>query len=274
MKRNVLRRAGRGLAGLILVLIFFAPFYWMVLTSLKTLGQTLKMPPDFWVSDPQWRNFSEVMRRIPFFSMMKNSIIVTIGILVCQCLTVIPAAYAFARFQFRGSSFLFGLTLTTMMIPAQMIFLPLFLMFSKMQMINTYASLILPSASSAFAIFMMRQTFKQVPDEIVEAARLDHAGEFKIMCRVMLPIARPTVVTLALITFIATWNDYFWPLVLTTKDTVRTLPVGITALHLDEGGIDYNVLMAGNVLLVIPVMIAFFFAQKQIIKAFTYIGDK
>ncbi|WMJ84412.1 carbohydrate ABC transporter permease [Oscillospiraceae bacterium LTW-04] len=274
MKESILSKATKSVVNILIILIFFTPFYWMMLTSIKNLGQTLKMPPVFWVENPQWQNFLTVFAKIPFFHMLKNSIIVAVGILICQCITVIPAAYAFARFRFKGDRFLFGVTLATMMIPAQLIFLPVFLMFSKAGMINSYASLILPSASSAFAIFMLRQSFKQVPEEILEAARLDNASEWDIMAKIMLPIVRPTVVTLALITFISTWNDYFWPLVLTTNNVVRTLPVGIAALRQSESGISYHILMAGNVLLVIPVMLAFFLAQKQIIKAFTYTGEK
>lgn len=270
----VIKKAGKALLNTLIVLVFFIPFYWMVVTSIKTLGQTLQMPPSFYVKEPQWINFVAVTQAIPILQMLKNSLIVTAGIVVCQLLTVIPAAYAFARYRFAGSGVLFGMTLVTMMIPGQLIFLPVFLMFSKVGLINTYWPLILPSASSAFAIFMLRQTFKQVPEELIEAARLDNASEFKIILRLMLPIAKPTVVTLALLTFIGSWNDYFWPMVMTTNNAVRTLPVGIAALRMSESGISYHILMAGNVILVIPVLIAFFFAQRQIIKAFTYMGDK
>jgi sn-glycerol 3-phosphate transport system permease protein len=269
-----LKKACCAALNLLIFGLFFIPFYWMGLTAVKTLGQSLRMPPMFWVSNPQWENFKAVFNAIPFFQMLKNSVIVTSGILICQFFTVIPAAYSFARFKFAGSGFLFGLALATMMIPAQLVFLPLFLMFSRMGLINHYASLILPSATSAFAIFMLRQTFKQVPRELIEAAKLDNAGELKIVFKLMLPIAWPTVVTLGLITFISHWNDYFWPFVLTTNNAVRTLPVGITSLRITEGGIKYHILMAGNVLLALPVLIAFFFAQKQIIKAFTYMGVK
>jgi sn-glycerol 3-phosphate transport system permease protein len=262
------------LVDLLIFAIFFIPFYWMFLTAFKSLGQTLRMPPIFWVTNPLWENFRTAFEAIPFLLMLKNSVIVTFSILVCQFFTVVPAAYVFARFKFTGGRFLFGLTLATMMIPAQLVFLPLFLMFSKVRLINSYASLILPSATSAFAIFMLRQTFKQVPRELIEAAKLDNAGEIKILWKLMLPIARPTLVTLGLITFIAHWNDYFWPFVLTTNDAVRTLPIGINSLRIAEGGIKYHILMAGNVLLVLPVLIAFFFAQKQIVKAFTYMGEK
>ena len=264
----------RWVFNIFIALIFFIPFYWMFITSLKTLGQTLAMPPTFFVAEPQWQNYPEVFTKVDVWGQLKNSLIVTAGTLVCQCVTVIPAAYAFARYDFKGSKVLFGITLATMMIPAQLIFLPVYLMFSSWGMINTYWSLILPSASSAFAIFMLRQTFKQVSEELLEAARLDKAGEFKIIWKIMLPLARPTVVTLAMLTFISVWNDYFWPLVMTTKETVRTLPVGIASLQMTESGINYNIMMAGNVILVIPVLIVFAIAQKQIIKAFTYTGVK
>ena len=264
----------RWVFNIFIALIFFIPFYWMFITSLKTLGQTLAMPPTFFVAEPQWQNYPEVFTKVDVWGQLKNSLIVTAGTLVCQCVTVIPAAYAFARYDFKGSKVLFGITLATMMIPAQLIFLPVYLMFSKWGMINTYWSLILPSASSAFAIFMLRQTFKQVSEELLEAARLDKAGELKIIMKIMLPLARPTVVTLAMLTFISVWNDYFWPLVMTTKETVRTLPVGIASLQMTESGINYNIMMAGNVILVIPVLIVFAIAQKQIIKAFTYAGVK
>lgn len=272
--KTLVRKCWRLLVNLLLLTVFFIPFYWMAVTSVKTLGQTLKMPPVFWVDAPQWSNFVRAFNAIPFLHMLKNSVIVAVSILACQAVTVIPAAYAFARFRFKFGGLLFGMTLATMMIPGQLIFLPVFLLFSKMGLINSYLSLILPEATSAFAIFMLRQSFKQVPQELIEAARLDKAGEFKIMFRLMLPIARPTIATLAMLTFIGSWNDYFWPLVFTTTDAVRTLPVGISSLIKTETGVNYHILMAGNVLLIAPVLVVFFFAQKQIIKAFTYMGEK
>ena len=238
------------------------------------MGQCYETPPSFWVSDPLWKNFESVINAIPFWDMLKNSVIVTIGTLVCQCLTVIPAAYAFARFRFKGQKILFGMVLATMMIPAQLIFLPVFLGFSKFGLINNYASLILPQATSAFAIFMVRQAFKQVPEELIEAARLDKASQGTIIRKIMLPIARPTIITMALLTLITTWNDYFWPFVMTTNNDIRTLPVGVATLRDIEGIVNYPVMMAGNLLLELPVIIAFLFASKHIIKAFTYMGDK
>lgn len=269
-----LSKTARTLFNIGLFIIFFIPFYWMVLTSLKTLGETLAFPPKFWVGNPQWQNFKRALAAIPFLSYLKNSIVVTGGTLLIQIITVVPAAYAFARYEFVGKKLSFGLILATMMIPAQLVFLPIFLLLSKFGLINSYWSLILPQATSAFGIFMLRQNFMQVPEELIEAARLDKAGEFKIIYRIMLPIARPTVVTLAMLTFIGTWNDYFWPMVLTTTDAVRTLPVGITSLRMVEGGVAYNIVMAGNIILILPIMLVYILAQKQIIKGFTYMGVK
>jgi sn-glycerol 3-phosphate transport system permease protein len=258
----------------LLALIFFFPFYWMVITSFKTLGDTVLFPPELIPSTLQWQSYIDAFRAIPFLHFFCNSLIVTFSILVLQMFTIIPAAYAFARYEFKGSRFLFGIAMVAMMIPVQLTFLPLFILFSQLGLINSYASLILPFASSAFGIFMLRQAFKQVPQELVEAARMDHASEWRIICKVFLPLARPVLVTLALLTFISTWNDYFWPLVLTTSDAVRTLPVGIASLRNVESGMYYNTLMAGNVMLILPIMLVFLYAQKQIIKAFTYMGDK
>lgn len=272
--RKILNKTGRIIISLIILLVFFIPFFWMVLTSIKTLGDTLTFPPSFWVSNPNWENFSKALSTGPFLKYTINSLIVTGSTLVLQFITIIPAAYAFARYRFKGKNGFFALIMATMMIPAQLVFLPVFLMFSKWGMVNSYLSLILPFASSAFGIFMLRQTFMQVPQELIEAGRLDNASEFKIMHKIMLPMAKPTLVTLGLLTFISTWNDYFWPLVLTTKDAMRTLPVGVAGISTVDGGVAYNVLMAGNMILIIPVLIVFFIAQKQIIKAFTYIGDK
>lgn len=267
-------KTARILFNFILFLIFFIPFYWMALTSIKTLGETLAFPPKFWVNNPQWQNFKTALNAISFWEYLKNSLIVTGGTLLIQMLTVVPAAYAFARYNFKGKKISFGVILATMMIPAQLVFLPIFLLLSKFGLINTYWSLILPQATSAFGIFMLRQNFMQVPEELIEAARLDKAGEFKIIYRIMLPIARPTVVTLAMLTFIGTWNDYFWPMVLTTTDAVRTLPVGITSLRMVDGGVAHNIVMAGNIILMLPIFIVYVLAQKQIIKGFTYMGVK
>ncbi|WP_209121380.1 carbohydrate ABC transporter permease [Alkalihalobacillus sp. BA299] len=258
----------------ILVLLFLLPFIWMVTTAFKSLGETLIFPPVWIPESLLWENFVEAWQSGPFLSYIINSVLVSVGILILQMCTIIPAAYAFARYRFKGDRFLFGLTMITLMIPAQLIFLPVFLQMSAWSLLDTLWALILPFASSAFGIFMLRQNFKQVPEELLEAARLDEASELKIMWKIMIPIAKPVLITFALFSFIAHWNDYFWPLVMTTSDTSRTLPLGIAALRQVESGVSWNLLMAGNVILVLPILIAFFFAQRQIIRAFVYTGVK
>ena len=274
MIRQIMKKSIKILINTLIIISFFVPFYWMILTAIKTVQEVIQFPPSFWVNNPQWENFVTALKAIPFMKYTVNSIIVSISVMLLQFLTVIPAAYAFARLKFKGKSLLFGTMLSTMMVPSQLVFLPIYLMFSKWGLINNYLSLILPFATSAFGIFMMRQSFMQVPEETLEAAKLDKASEFKIITKIMLPAAKPTIYMLALFSFISTWNDYFWPLIITTNDNVRTLPIGISSLRMVEGGITYHIVMAGNLLLIIPIVIVFFIAQKQIIRAFTYTGEK
>ncbi|MDH8679346.1 carbohydrate ABC transporter permease [Fusibacter bizertensis] len=274
MIKPIMKKTIKLLINMLIIVIFFVPFYWMILTAFKTLEETVQFPPSFWVSHPQWENFLVALKAIPFMKFTINSVVVSISVMLLQFLTVIPAAYAFARLKFKGKSLLFGTVLSTMMVPSQLVFLPIYLMFSKWGLINNYLSLILPFATSAFGIFMLRQSFMQVPEEILEAAKLDKASEFKTLTRIMLPAAKPTLVMLGLFSWISTWNDYFWPLVITTNDAVRTLPIGISSLRMVESGVTYHIVMAGNVLLIIPIIIVFLIAQKQIIRAFTYTGEK
>lgn len=259
---------------IVVSLIFIFPFVWMVLTSFKTLGETLTFPPKIFPQKWQFENYIKAWQSGPFFRYFLNSVIVTFFTIVLQVLTIVPAAYGFARYKFKGKNLLFLIVMITMMIPAQLIFLPVFLMMSKVRLINTYFSLILPFASQAFGIFLLRQRFMQIPTELVEAARLDNASEIKILYKIFLPQAKSTLLTVILFTFINTWNDYFWPLVMTTKDTVRTLPLGVSMLKSTMDGVSWNTLMAGNVILMIPIVIIFILAQKKIIEAFVYTGIK
>ncbi|WP_407673404.1 carbohydrate ABC transporter permease [Paenibacillus silvisoli] len=259
---------------LLLVLIFALPFVWMISTSLKTLPETMIFPPEWIPRNPVWQNYAEAWGTGPFLHYFTNSIIVAGGILVLQLATIIPAAYAFARYKFAGSGFLFGIVMVTLMIPAQLIFLPVYLELSSWKLLNTHLGLILPFASSAFGIFLLRQAFMQVAEELIEAARLDHASEWKVIIHIMVPLVKPVLVTFMLFSFIAHWNDYFWPLVMTTNETARTLPIGIAKIREVEGVATWNTLMAGNLILVTPILIVFFFSQRQIIRAFVYNGVK
>ncbi|WP_246427735.1 carbohydrate ABC transporter permease [Paenibacillus phyllosphaerae] len=259
---------------LLLVLVFALPFGWMISTSLKTMPETMIFPPEWIPKQPVWQNYADAWNTGPFLRYFMNSVIIAIGILICQALTIIPAAYAFARYQFIGSKLLFSVVMVTLMIPAQLIFLPVYLELSALKLLNTHLGLILPFASSAFGIFLLRQGFMQVPEELIEAARLDQAKEWKIIAKLMVPMVKPVLITFALFSFIAHWNDYFWPLVMTTNETARTLPLGIAKIREVEGVATWNTLMAGNLILVAPILVVFFFSQRHIIRAFVYSGVK
>lgn len=251
-------------------LVFCLPFLWMILTAFKSLGDTILMPPKWILEELHWENFTKAWNSGPFLHYITNSTITTLGILILQFAVAVPASYAYARYNFSGKGLFFGLTMVTMMIPSQLVFLPIYLLMSDWGMLNTFSALILPFAGSAFTIFLLRQAFMQIPQEIVDAARMDNANELQIITLIMIPLAKSSMVTAALFSFISHWNDYFWPLIMTTNDTVRTLPIGIAKLREVEGGVAWNILMAGNVLLVLPILILFFVAQHQIIKAFVY----
>ena len=160
------------------------------------------------------------------------------------------------------------------MIPQQITFLPVYFMFSKVKLLGTLLPLILPFISNPFGIFMLRQYFMQIPQEVIEAAKLDDASNMKIMFKVMMPMAKPALITIGLLSFISTWNNYFWPLIMTSSETLRTLPVGIAALKSSETLQMWHIIMAGNVVLVLPILIVYMLASQKIRNSFVYSGIK
>ena len=246
----------------------------MISTALQTLKETISVPLTIIPADPQWVNFAEVFKTINVFSYLKNSIIVCIFVVVLQYFIIVPAAYSLAKFDYKGKPLVFGLVLLGQMIPMQITFLPIYFMFSKMGWMDTYQALIIPFISNPFGIFMLRQYFMQVPSEVIEAAKLDDASEFKIMFKVMMPMVKSALVTIGLLIFISTWNNYFWPLIMTSKESFRTLPIGISLLKDADTLQRWNVIMAGNLLLVLPMLGLYVAASKKIRNAFVYSGIK
>ncbi|WP_027086287.1 carbohydrate ABC transporter permease [Cohnella panacarvi] len=258
----------------VVLLIFLFPFVWMITTSLKTFPETMIFPPKLLPALPQWSNFVTAMQSGPFLTYTKNSIIVTLSIIVIQMLVMIPAAYAFAKYKFRGQHFFFALVLLAFMIPGQVTFIPIYLMLADWGLVHTLWPQILPFAANAFGIFLLRQYFMQVPSEIIESARLDNANEFTIMRKIMVPMSIPALATIGLFSFVSHWNDYFWPLVMTDSTGVRPLTIGIAMLRETEGISNWHIIMAGNVVLVVPILLVYLFCSKQIVKAFVYSGIK
>lgn len=259
---------------LVLSIIFIFPFFWMLTTSFKTLPETMLFPPSLFPDKWMFQNYLTAWHSGSFPFYLYNSVFISISVLVFQFIVIIPAAYAFAKKKFTGSKVLFGMILLGLMIPTQVTFLPVYLLFSKLNLINTPWALILPFASSSFGIFLLTQSFKQIPDEIIEAARLDKASELKIIASIMLPMAKPALLTFALFSFIAHWNDYFWVLTMTNSDAIRTLPVGIVNLKDAESIKNWHIIMAGNVILVAPILLIYTVANRYIKSAFTYSGIK
>ncbi|WP_248931031.1 carbohydrate ABC transporter permease [Paenibacillus hamazuiensis] len=268
------RRTLEFLLKAIVLLVFVFPFLWMISTSLQTLQETLRFPPTWIPASPQWMNFVTAMNAGPFLTYAKNSVIITFSIIVLQMIVMIPAAYSFAKYRFFGKEILFSMVLLAFMIPGQVTFIPVYLMLADWGLIKTLLPQIIPFMSNAFGIFLLRQYFMQIPQEIIESARLDNAGEFKIIRKIMIPMSMPALATIALFSFVSHWNDYFWPLVMTDSAGVRPLTMGIAMLRETEGISNWHVIMAGNVVLVVPILIVYVFASKQIVRAFVYSGIK
>jgi len=257
------------------LLVFAFPFYWMLITAFKTYGESIIVPPTLWPKNFTVENFHTISQLgTGLWQYALNSVIITASIIILQLVVMVPAAYAFARRRFPLMGILFGIVLIAFMIPEQITYISIFLMMSKYKLINTLWPQIIPFGANAFGIFLLRQSFKQVPDEIVECAKLDNASEIQIMTQIMLPMNKSSMITIALFSFIEHWNAYFWPLVMTMNDSVRPLTLAIERLKDAEQGLLWNNIMASNTLLVLPVLVIFLFASQKIIAAFTYKGVK
>lgn len=259
---------------LLLIVVMAFPFFWMISTALQTLKETFQVPPTLWPETLQWVNFAEVFKTIAVGTYLKNSLIVCTCVVILQYLIIVPCAYSLAKYDYKGKPLVFGLVMLGQMIPMQLTFLPVYFMFSKFGLINTYASLILPFISNPFGIFMLRQYFMQVPSEIIEAARLDDTSDIKIMFKIMMPMVKSALVTIGLLSFISNWNNYFWALIMTNEDSIRTLPIGISLLKDSETLARWNIIMAGNLLLVLPMLALYIVASRKIRNAFVYSGIK
>ena len=272
--KKIASKAIEIVALLILSAIFIFPFVWMLSTSVKNPQEMMQLPPTIIPKEIVLENYSAAWNSGPFFRYLLNSIFVTGSILIIQFVVMVPAAYAFSKIKFKGEKILFGILLVGLMIPPQVTFLPVYMMMSKLGLINTYVPLIIPFMTTSFGIFLLRQNFMQISDEIIEAAKLDGASDLKIMFRIMVPMAKPAVITFILFNFIYHWNNYFWPLVMTNTDAIRTLPIGVALLKSSEGITAWNVIMAGNIILILPIILVYRFANKKVKEAFMYSGIK
>jgi sn-glycerol 3-phosphate transport system permease protein len=262
------------LALALVALIEVFPYLWMLSTSLKDLPGVTEFPPTLLPRPPHWDNYAKAWNSGPFLRYAVNNAIVTLGILAFQLFLGCLAAYGFSKVCFRGRDACFLVVIACLIVPPQVRFVPLYMLFSKVGLLNTYASLILPYAVSALGTFLIREAFLQISDDIVDAARVDGAGLYTLIFRIMAPIARPAIVAFSLFSVVYHWNDFFWPLVMTTNDAVRTLPVGVAMLREEGTGARWHIIMAGSMFVVAPVLVVFAVAQRHIIRAFTFTSLK
>ncbi|MFH0992836.1 MAG: carbohydrate ABC transporter permease, partial [bacterium] len=230
----------------------------------------------FFPAVPQWNNFLRAVQSIPFFMYLKNSLIVVVLVVMGTVFSATTAAYAFAKLRWKGRDKWFIVMLATMMLPIQVILIPTYIMYAKIGWLGTRLPLIVPAffgGGSAFYIFLLRQFFKGIPRELSESAFIDGANHWQIFVKIMLPLSKPAVITVALFTFMGAWNDYFGPLIFLSNPEHWTLALGLRAFQTQYGG-QYNLLMAASILIMLPTLILFFFAQKTFIEGIKFTGIK
>lgn len=248
-------------------LLWLLPYAWMLVTSFKTLPEIVRAPTAPLPSSLQLSAYREVAEAMPIGHYFWNTTLMALGIAALQIALALPAGYALAKLRFRGRSVAFVLVIATLLIPAQVRFVPVFAMLAEVGLVNTMLGLILPFGVSAFGTFLIRQALMSIPDSLIEAARLDGASEARIIYGFLVPILRPTLAAFFIFSFVYHWNDYFWPLVMTTDDAVRTLPLGVALLREQGTGVRWHIVMAGNVLLSLPALAVFAAAQRHLLRA-------
>jgi len=274
--RTFRRNSGLTLRYVVLIagaVVVAFPFLWMIFTSFKEpsdiFSSTFRLFPREW----NFSNYASVFDYIPFASMYLNSVIVAVVITISQLFTSALAGYAFARLKFPGREVLFYIFLATMMLPEQVRIIPSFLLLKEMHLIDTRWALMLPWMAGPFSVFFLRQSFMDIPQSLFDAARIDGAGNGRILFRIVIPLTRNIFLTLGIFTFMWSWNMYLWPLVMTHSMSMRTLPVGL-AMFKNQMGTNWAVMMAASVMAIAPVVIAFFLAQRKFMEGITLTGIK
>jgi len=276
-----LRRAAASRIGLVLTVVALAlasaiimlPFIWMVSASLRTQGDIVSNPLTLIPAQVILDNFAEIFTRIPLGRRFLNTVIFAGSVTILSVLLDSAAGYALARFEFRGKNVIFVIIVITLMLPFQVTLVPIFQQLSDLHWINTYQGLIVPRAADAFGIFFMRQFFLSLPKDLEDAARVDGASEFRIWAQIMMPLALPAVLTIALFNLLGNWNDLLWPLILTTSTDMQTLSAGL-ALFKGQHVTEYGVLMAGSIIALLPMVVAFLMVQRRFVEGIATTGIK
>jgi multiple sugar transport system permease protein len=258
-------------AGLVLVVI---PFIWMVVSSLKPEAEVRAVPPTWWPETVTTENYEQLFTRLDFPTFFMNSTIVAVTVAAGNMVFCSMLGYALAKLSFPGKRVVFALVLGTLMIPGVVTFIPLFVLTTNLGLANSLPGMILPFLAGPFGVFLMRQYILALPDELIQAARVDGAGELRIFFSVVLPLCGPAVATLGVLTFLTSWNNFLWPLVIATDESKYTLPVALALYAVGQNATKYGLLLAGSVVVVVPVIVVFLFLQRRIMQGIAMTGIK
>jgi multiple sugar transport system permease protein len=250
------------------------PFLWMLLSSFKPEAEIRANPPTWLPNDPTLANYGNLFERLDFPTFFFNSASVAVLTTVGNLLFCSAAGYALAKLPFPGKRLLFGIVLGTLMVPGIVTMVPLFVLSSNLGLVNTLTGLILPYLAQAFGVFLMRQFIQSIPNDLLEAARIDGASELRIYWQIVLPLCRPALATLGILTFLASWNNFLWPLVAATTEDKYTLPVALALYAIGQNRTEYDLLLAGAVVIVLPVLIVFVLLQRHFVRGIATTGLK
>jgi multiple sugar transport system permease protein len=250
------------------------PFAWMVSGAFKPSKEILSGNFQLIPADPTLQNFVDLFTKVDFTQYFTNSIVVAVAVVGGNLLFCPMLAYALTKLEFPGRRALFGLVMTMLMVPTVVTFIPLFVLVTKMGMINSYGALILPFLATPLGVFIMRQFLSGIPDSLIEAARLDGAGEFRIFFTIVLPLCGPALATVAILQFLTTWNEFLWPLVAAQTENMYTLPVGIAMISASANSVNYGLLLAGATVIVLPIITLFLFLQRHFVQGIATTGIK
>ena len=254
---------------LLVLVITFLPFYWMILSSLRLTGDIFSGRASFLPARLTWENYPSLLRDTGFLRWAVNSLIISVGATGLGVLLSSLAGFAFAKYEFRGKNQLFALILGSVAIPSLVTLIPVFILMTKLGWINTYRALILPASVNAFGVFFMRRFIAGIPDELLDAGRIDGCSEFQLYHKILFPLMRPGLGALGIFLFLGNWQEYLWPLILTMSRKMSTLPLGIATLYANQFQIDYGVIMAGAFLATVPIIVLFIFVQNQFVAGLT-----
>ncbi len=257
-----------GLGAVLMVL----PFYWMIVTAISPAPDIIAFPPKWIPSRITWEHFQEAWAKAPWLTYYKNSLVVATVSVGLSVLFGLFAGYAFAVYEFPLQNVLFLIILGTLMVPVQVTSVALYVFLSRIGWVDTYPGILAPNFASAFGVYMIRQAIKAVPMDLIDAARIDGAGEARIVATVVLPLIKPTVAAVAMLLFLSSWNDFLWPVIVINSVGLRTLPVGIALFKDPYGFINYGPLMAGTVITIGPMLVAYAFSQRFMIRGIALTG--